>query len=66
MQCICYIIEYNHVPRPAQDVTIFEQISQQETSVSTMVYPDGSVIMSVPRVTRVGCSMNLTDYPFDR
>ena len=22
--------------------------------------------MSIPKVTRIGCSMNLTDFPFDR
>ena len=47
------------------DVTVFHQRSQDSTPVFASVYPDGSVFMSVPHVTTVGCSMNLTDYPFD-
>ena len=39
---------------------------QVDTPVQASISPDGSVFVSVPKVVRTGCSMNLTTFPFDR
>jgi len=47
------------------DLMVVQQITEVDSSSFISVYASGSVFMSVPRTTKVGCTMNLTNYPFD-
>jgi hypothetical protein len=50
------------------DVTIYEQIAnsrEEFESVLVTVSSNGDASVSIPSVIKVGCSMNLTSYPFD-
>ena len=48
------------------DVMMYEHIEEEATKVTVSVTSKGSAYMSVPRTTTLGCTMNLTSYPFDK
>ena len=48
------------------DLMMYEHIEEEATKVTVSVTSKGSAHMSVPRTTTLGCTMNLTSYPFDK
>jgi len=47
------------------DITAYEHVEEQSTPTRIAVSSSGMAVWSVPRVTKMGCTMNLTSYPFD-
>lgn len=53
----------NQIWKP--DITAYEAVEQVDTPALIIVLSSGLAHWSVPRVTKLGCSMNLTSFPFD-
>ena len=57
------VVDSDKIWRP--DEMIYEAISESDVQVAATVFSDGSVFISVPKYQTIGCSMDLTNFPFD-
>lgn len=47
------------------DLTVYEQTSDVKSPAMVICRPDGSCHTSIPRNTKIGCSMNIQAFPYD-